>query len=987
MRHQFLAALVLCLLAGVACAKGQNRYGPFDAAQFGQLRDEFGPTLRSGDYERAEEIAREMVGMAQNGPVRPRGIAFHNLGTVLQRKGNIVEAEAMLRKAVSLLERNVRADAPQDTRNLVNASVDLGVLLTTRARYAEADQVLREAAARQEAWNPKHPLMVRVCNALADNLLALGRPADAETWLNKALGEMESANDKVVGQRQALSRRILARVRFVQHRDVEAESLARQSLAWVEANDAKNYGELANALTVLGNALLRLNRGAEGEQMLRRAVQASENAFGKQHPNTARITRWLAQAVALRGNGSEANALYRQAADMARTSGAPGQVVFTATGYGRFLVRQKRHEAALPYYREAMDAVDRMFAQTQGLDEETRESFVGNYDYVYRETMQLLLALHQSQPAAGHDREALAVASRTQSRLFSEMLRQADVSAFTSNPAFVALRDQRNDLDVRLTRLRQAKVMSGPDLSVEDNDDGKAAGKPMDPLAAERLRARQNKLSAQIKEVETALADVDRQLWAQFPRYMELTQPRPVTVVQLQELLKADEHLLCFYLLPRQLAIFIVGHDSFHLVMSPYAREDIGRLVKEVRRAEERAAFSLGALVELDPATLHTLYRALIEPAEPRLKAGERILIVGDGPLHTLPLEMLVTRYGEAEQQRFRDAREAKQLWLDEYATLSYLGSRYRFAYLPSLSALTSARLYKKPPVKYERELVSFADPVFEKSGRGYSDATQSALKVLSRGVRGGDAMDIPRLPETADEAREIAAIVGGRDELYLRDKAQEYTAKHADLSTTRYVHFATHGLLGGEFVEVQQALAVNEADNARQRNLQMGAKAEPTDEDPMPLLDEDAPRAPAARGQPALLLSLSGDLHGEDGLLTMGEVMQNMDLNAQLVVLSACNTAGEGAQANSGEGFAGLTRAFMYAGTKGLLVSHWSVDSKSTQLLMTETFRYLKSGAASLDALDKARQKTRESGFEADGQRIARAHPYFWAPFVYVGD
>ncbi|MBV8030633.1 MAG: CHAT domain-containing protein, partial [Betaproteobacteria bacterium] len=122
----------------------------------------------------------------------------------------------------------------------------------------------------------------------------------------------------------------------------------------------------------------------------------------------------------------------------------------------------------------------------------------------------------------------------------------------------------------------------------------------------------------------------------------------------------------------------------------------------------------------------------------------------------------------------------------------------------------------------------------------------------------------------------------------------------------------------------------------------------------------------------------------GEDGLLTMNEIVASMDLNASLVVLSACNTAGEGAEATNGEGFAGLTRAFMYAGAHALLVSHWAVESQSTRELMVEFFRELREGTEAGAALRGARQRVRSIALNGT---IARGHPYFWAPFVYVGD
>jgi len=121
--------------------------------------------------------------------------------------------------------------------------------------------------------------------------------------------------------------------------------------------------------------------------------------------------------------------------------------------------------------------------------------------------------------------------------------------------------------------------------------------------------------------------------------------------------------------------------------------------------------------------------------------------------------------------------------------------------------------------------------------------------------------------------------------------------------------------------------------------------------------------------------------------MLTMKEVIEDVELNADLVALSACNTAGETAQANNGEGFAGLTRAFMYAGARSLLVSHWSVDSLSTKALMTGTFRNIKAGKSPLDSMSDAQRVLQGASYTSGEYHFSRGHPFFWAPFVYVGD
>ena len=136
------------------------------------------------------------------------------------------------------------------------------------------------------------------------------------------------------------------------------------------------------------------------------------------------------------------------------------------------------------------------------------------------------------------------------------------------------------------------------------------------------------------------------------------------------------------------------------------------------------------------------------------------------------------------------------------------------------------------------------------------------------------------------------------------------------------------------------------------------------------------------ALGQPALALSLVNNPAGIDGFLTMGEVL-GLRLDADVTVLSACNTAGEPENARGGEGFAGLTRSFMYAGSRSLVVSHWPVGSQATVALMTEFFRELAAGRPKPVALANARQKLRQTV----QQGVQLAHPFFWAPFVLVGD
>ncbi len=540
-------------------------------------------------------------------------------------------------------------------------------------------------------------------------------------------------------------------------------------------------------------------------------------------------------------------------------------------------------------------------------------------------------------------------------------MRIADVARFSSDPAFLVLRNRRDTLNDRIDVNRQALVTLPQGVPGGD--------------------ARRAELTTQLEGGARELRVVEDQLLLRYPRFMELTNPRPVTVEDLQQkLLKPGEALLTYVLLPQETVIFAVTRERFKMVSSGVRRDDLARRIHGIRRSIEKVTSgdSVLFLREIDPATLHSLHRDLIDPVSDLLAGVEKVIVVGDGPLHTIPLEFFVTRWTPAEQQAFRNARSAADgsnahPYLGEYKLPEYLGKQFRFAYLPSLSALTSQRLYPKATGTRSREFIAFADPDFspvQGSDKQFSASTKVSLAALGSSVprlRDGTPA-IPRLRETADEAREIAKLLGGASELYIGSNAQEKTAKLGELKTARFVLFATHGFLGGEYLPA--GLALTEAGG----NVPASALSSAGSEHQV-------------IAQPALALSLVGDLSGEDGLLTMKEVIEDIELNADVVALSACNTAGETVQANNGEGFAGLTRAFMYAGAKSLIVSHWSVDSLSTQALMTNMFRNIQQGEPTLTAMSGAQRGMLGSEYASGNFHFSRSHPFFWAPFVYVGD
>ena len=200
-----------------------------------------------------------------------------------------------------------------------------------------------------------------------------------------------------------------------------------------------------------------------------------------------------------------------------------------------------------------------------------------------------------------------------------------------------------------------------------------------------------------------------------------------------------------------------------------------------------------------------------------------------------------------------------------------------------------------------------------------------------------------PPLPETADELCTVAQLMGGT--VHLGEAATEGTVKrlsaNGTLARARIVHFATHGLLSGETEMLTASMA--------EPSLLLTPPLQPSEED--------------------------------DGLLTASEVA-GLKLDADWVVLSACNTASAASDKLDAEALSGLARAFFYAGSRALLVSHWYVNSEAAVMLVTTAFDELKA-----DPKIGRAEAMRRAAMRLITPAGPRSHPAIWAPFIVVGE
>jgi CHAT domain-containing protein len=260
-----------------------------------------------------------------------------------------------------------------------------------------------------------------------------------------------------------------------------------------------------------------------------------------------------------------------------------------------------------------------------------------------------------------------------------------------------------------------------------------------------------------------------------------------------------------------------------------------------------------------------------------------------------------------------------------------WLAARYAVEIAPSVSASLAAREATTRPSAGTYAFLGVGNPSF----RGFASldgmGRRGPLPLLRQALAG-----LAPLPETEAELQRMAALLGAsRSRLLLRDAATERGFLEVEPRHYRVLAFATHAVMAGQ----------------------------------LPGLNE-----------PAVVLA-PGDAHGQhDGLLTASDVAA-LELDADLVLLSACNTAAPGAGPHA-EGLSGLARAFLHAGARTLLVSHWDIPSKATVTLTTSF----------VEAMISAPAQPRSAALRSAMLRMIASqdpdlvHPASWAAFVVVG-
>ena len=434
-------------------------------------------------------------------------------------------------------------------------------------------------------------------------------------------------------------------------------------------------------------------------------------------------------------------------------------------------------------------------------------------------------------------------------------------------------------------------------------------------LRKEKDQKKQDQYAQEIDRLYQELQGLYAELKDKYPSLAQLMKPEAIDLQELQKLLEQDEVVVSYFFTGNTGWAFVVARDEFKSIKLPgLNKKAILEEVTELR--------SLVHKMPLRPtsASLRGRYAKLA------YKLYEQLIEPVKPYLSGRKVFISADRSLYSLPLEILISKEKRR----SYRKMPYVGNDYAFSYLPTATSMRFLRdkRYMGRREGWEYDFIAFANPEF--GTRGRSESRSLMVRALEE-----QGIEIPELPETEEEVKKIGEIIGGKEKLYLRKEATEAHVELEEVGRARIISFATHGFLGTELT---------------------------------------------GRGilEPGLVLSQVGNKGEYDGFLTASEVVGLKLRSAELVILSACNTAGRGGK--GGEGFAGLSRSFMFAGARSLVVSHWKVASGATKEMMVAIMKAIKKGKSKLEAIKYGRKYVR-------GLRPEYNLPYFWGAFVLVGE
>ena len=675
-----------------------------------------------------------------------------------------------------------------------------------------------------------------------------------------------------------------------------------------------------NVLVSIGNLYIVKGEYEKGFEYFEQALALLRE--GSYPVNQIGYLNSIAKDYYRAGKIPKALELYNESLELSR---ARGQHDHSATAL--FEIAQIERELgnfnnARTKIEEAIQTVESLRARITA--QELRTTYFAAVKRYYDFYIDLLMQAHKSQPEKGFDAVALQMSEKSRSRSLLDLLSQARI-------------DIKQGVEpLLLERERQAREQ----LIAKANQQNRL-------LLAKHTKEEAEKIQAEVTELTNKYQAIQAEIRNKSPRYAALTQPTSINSKQIQQLLDSGTILLEYSLGEKKSYLWVITTDSITSFDLP-KREEIETQARKVyelltvrnlkNETDEQRLARIKAAEEEYAKVAVKLTRMLLAPIASQI-GSKRLLIVPDGALNYIPFSALPSP---------KDAETAD--------LFQPLGMNHEIVTLPSASILAIMREEIQNRRPAPKMLAVFADPVFNQKDiradvanktnrKRNSESLQlnASLKkpsfsrdferaISDAGLLSGDASGLPRLPFSRREADSIFKVSPKNLSLKRVDfDASKNQVFNSGLDQYRILHFATHGLLNSQHPELS-----------------------------------------------GVVLSLFDETGREvDGFLRLQDIY-NLKLSADLVVLSACNTAlGRDIK---GEGLIGLTRGFMYAGAPRVVASLWKVDDAATAELMSIFYRKM--------LVENLRPAAALRAAQAEMMKQTRwKSPYYWAPFIIQGE
>lgn len=988
------------------------------------MKDEYDECYKAGRYAEAEEAARAAIEIKTGilGPDHPEvATAIVDLARALQKSANYDSAETLYNKALAAQKKVLGESHP----DVAGTNYHLGLLFLDTGALDDSERLLRRALEmRLELLGSEHPDIANNINDIGNLLWKKGDYGAAESRLREALAmQRRLFGNEHAAVATALNNLALPLVSLGRY--AEAKPLYLEALAIRRKLLGDNHPDVGNSLNNLAGLLWERGDYAAAEPLWERALVIRRNTLGGDHPNVALGLGNLAANLWKQGNYQEAETLLRESLAIfrKRLGGDHPYIAMTLSNLSAVIHDQENYEAAETLQTEALEIYRRILGGKHQniaiLFNNIAVTHSRKGDFAHSERyLREALAIYSDQLGANHPLVAnchnnlggIFILQGEYSSAETELKEASNIYRKLfggSHPALVSILSRlgavflhKGEYDNARSVLREAseifentrwrvsakelvravytasdspypllalaQIKSGDKdtawQSVE-RDRGRALLDILKTKALRRLTPGELEQEAQLNNELTNLentlivlegdtsassasrADSIRILlrnldsrWLDFTNRMAekypITEGRAYSITRIQSSLEPNSAIVGW--------LDIINHHYAHLITPDGTVEwvelsstPIDSLTDIYRAGVASFSKSSKHCKDLGSA----IYRERLAPLEASLKRFKHLYVVPSGPMVGIPVEALV-----AEDNK-------------------YVSDKWNVTYIPSATVL--AWLKELPAPESRMALFALADPPFNENQAkamdsssdaaelSYSEREQKRMEGIQRDLDSGSRSAIRRLNRLAgsrSEARTIAQLFENSSILLGRNASEQNIAEMArldELSAFRYIHLATHALLDCRRGE-RSFLVLSQVDLP----------------DPFEI---------ATSGERMI-----------DGRLTMEEVLREWRLDADLVTLSACETAlGKRAR---GEGYIGFAHAFFRTGARCVLVSLWKVDDRATIKLMNRFYRnMIEKRMSKAESLKEAKNWLRN--VKSRSGKSPYSHPYFWAGFILSGD